>query len=116
MNMGSQHGEEWPGMTRLAPSPSDALKVYQPMVKIAPVFERKIVLLATATITDENIFNNGLFQNVFFLLRMFEAMGMLPLFVVNEKPKALDKVPEVLRNTRVVSVEDLVKQPIPVAY
>ena len=116
MSTGSQHGEEWPGMTRLAPSPSDALKVYQPMLKIAPLFERKIVLLATATITDENIFNNGLFQNVYFLLRMFEAMGMLPLFVVNEKPKALDKIPEVLRNTRVVSVEDLVKQPIPVAY
>ena len=59
MSTGSQHGEEWPGMTRLAPSPSDALKVYQPMLKIAPLFERKIVLLATATITDENIFNNG---------------------------------------------------------
>ena len=111
----SVHGEEWPGMTRLASGPTDSVHTYQPMVKVAPLVERKIVLLATATITDENLFSNGLFQNVFFLLRMFDAMGMLPILVVNEKPKNLDKIPEVLRSCRVVSVEDLIKQPIPVA-
>ena len=113
--MASVHGEEWPGMTRLAASPSDSLHIFQSMVNIKNIFDRKIVLLATATITDENIFNNGLFQNVFFLLRMFEAMGLLPILVVNEKPKSLEKIPEVLRSCRVICVEDLVRQPIPVA-
>jgi hypothetical protein len=46
---------------------------------------------------------------------MFEAMGLLPILVVNEKPKSLEKIPEVLRSCRVVCVEDLVRQPIPVA-
>lgn len=107
--------ESWPGMTRLAKSPVDDLHVYKKLPEIPNLLERKIVLLATATITDDNIFANGLFQNVFFLMRMFDAMGLLPILVVNEKPKSLDKIPEVLRTCRVMCVEDLIKQPIPVA-
>ena len=107
--------EDLPGMTRLAPGPTDALHVYQTIFKIPKLLERKIILLATATITDDNIFCNGLFQNVFFLFRMFEAMGFLPILIVNEKPKNLDKIPEVLRSVRIMCVEDLIKQPIPVA-
>jgi len=107
--------QEWPGMTRLAAGPTDDLHVFKTITEIPKLLERKVILLATATITDENIFCNGLFQNVFFLFRMFEAMGYLPILVVNEKPKSLDKIPEVLRSVRIVSVEDLIKQPIPIA-
>ncbi len=107
--------EEWPGMTRLAAGPVDGLHIYQKLSEIPRLLERKVILLATATITDENIFCNGLFQNVFFLFRMFEAMGLLPILVVNDKPKSLEKIPEVLRSVRIVCVEDLIKQPIPIA-
>ncbi len=107
--------ESWPGMTRLAAGPSDSLHVFQKITQIPKLTERKIVLLATATITDDNIFANGLFQNVFFLLKMFDAMGMLPILIVNDKPKSLDKIPEVLRSCRIMCVEDLIKQPIPIA-
>jgi hypothetical protein len=107
--------ESWPGMTRLAKSPVDDLHILKKMSEIPNFLERKIILLATATITDDNIFSNGLFQNVFFLLRMFDAMGLLPILIVNEKPKSLDKIPEVLRTCRVMCVEDLIKQPIPIA-
>lgn len=107
--------EEWPGMTRLAKGPVDDLHVFQKITEIPKLLDRKVILLATATITDDNIFCNGLFQNVFFLFRMFEAMGFLPILIVNDKPKSLDKIPEVLRAVRIVCVEDLIKQPIPIA-
>ncbi len=110
----SSHGDEWPGMTRMGKTPCDDLHVYKSITKIPSLIDRKIILLATATITDENIFSNGLFQNVFFLLRMFDAMGCLPILVVNQKPQTLDKIPEVLRNCRILCVEDLIKQPIPI--
>ena len=102
-------------MTRLAQGPSDDLHVFKKITETPNLLERKVILLATATITDENIFCNGLFQNVFFLFRMFEAMGFLPILVVNDKPKSLEKIPEVLRGVRIVTVEDLIKQPIPIA-
>jgi hypothetical protein len=79
-----------------------------------PVFKRKIILLATAAITDNNIFANGLFQNVFVLYKMFESMGMCPMLIVNEKPKTLDNIPPMIRTARMIVAEELLKQPIPV--
>jgi hypothetical protein len=38
-----------------------------------PIYKRKIVLLATASISDNNVFANGLFLNVFVLYKMFES-------------------------------------------
>ena len=108
------HGEQLPGMTRLGPEPAAGIKPFTDLKRVAPVLHRKVVLLATANITEDNIFCNGLFQNVVLLYRMFEAMGWAPLLIVNEKPKNLDKVPIQIRQCRVVCAEELVKQPIPV--
>lgn len=110
----SEHGFEYPGMTRMGSvnvQPSTPIK---DIGQIPSLIERPVVLLATATITDENIFANGLFQNVYILYKLFDAAGWTPILTVNDKPKSLDKIPEVLRSSRVVSVEDLVKQPLPV--
>jgi hypothetical protein len=107
--------EDWPGMTRVAKTPCDDIHVFSKMTDIPKLTDRKVILLATATITDDNIFSNGLYQNVFFLLRMFEAMGLLPILIVNEKPKNLEKIPEVLRICRIMTVEDLILRPIHVA-
>ena len=76
--------------------------------------KRKIVLLATAAIKDENVFSNGLFQNVYVLYKMFESMGYCPILIVNDKPKSLDNIPPMIRNTRMMVAEELLKQPIPV--
>lgn len=94
--------------------PTSQLKPYKEIKDLAPLVQRPIVLLATATITDENIFSNGLFQNIYFFYKMFDAMGWIPILLVNTKPKQLDGIPEILRSCRVLCVEDLVKQPIPV--
>jgi hypothetical protein len=78
------------------------------------IHKRKIILLATATINDGNVFANGLFQNVYVYYKMFESMGMCPIMIVNEKPKSLDNTPSMIRNTRMMVAEELLKQPIPV--
>jgi hypothetical protein len=79
---------------------------------LAPLAQRQVILLATATITDDNIFANGLFQNVHTLYRMFDAMGYAPILIVNEKPTSLDKIPGPLRQCRMITTEDLIRYPI----
>ena len=114
MEVPSQHGFDYPGMTRMGNVNVKAASPTKDISAIPSLVERPVVLLATATITDENIFANGLFQNVYVLYKMFDAAGWTPILTVNDKPKSLDRIPEVLRSSRVVSVEDLVKQPLPV--
>ena len=114
MEVPSKHGLEYPGMTRMGSVDYEGSVPFKRLTEIPALIERPIVLLATATITDDNIFANGLFQNVFILYKMFDAAGWTPILTVNDKPKNLEKIPEVLRTTRVVSVEDLVKQPLPI--
>ena len=112
--MEDSHGVFLPGMTRLGKEPCAELKPYKPMETIPSLIQRPILILATATITDDNIFSNGLFQNIYLFYKMFDAMGYSTLLLVNTKPKNLDGIPDVLRSCRVIAVEDLIKQPIPV--
>ncbi len=112
--MANPHGLDLPGMTRLATEPSGDLKSYKTMKDIPNLVSRPIIILATANITDDNIFSNGLFQNIYLFYRMFDAMGWTPLLLVNIKPKNLEGIPDVLKSCRVISIEDLVKQPIPI--
>ena len=86
------------------------------MPELKGLCERKVVLLATATITEENLYSNGLFQNVFMLYRMFDAMGYASILLVSDKPKVLEKIPSLLRGCRTVSTEDLLRQPIQGLY
>jgi len=75
-----------------------------------PLESRQVILLATATITDDNIFANGLFQNVHTLYRMFDAMGYAPILLINTKPTSLEKIPGPLRICRMITTEDLMRQ------
>lgn len=83
------------------------------MSTLKKIQDRKIVMLSTATITDENIYSNGLFQNVFVFYRMFEAMGYAPIMLISEKPKTIQGIPEMMRRCRMMVTEDMLKQPMP---
>lgn len=83
-------------------------------LKSTPIQKRKIILLATAAINDNNIFANGLFQNVFVLYKMFSAMGYCPIMIVNDKPKSLENIPLIIRSCRMMVADEILKQPIPV--
>ena len=82
------------------------------MRELRAVKDRKVILLATTTITLENVFMNGLFQNVFVLYRMFEAMGYAPIFMVNDRPKTLDGIPGPLRSCRLIPTDQILRQSI----
>ena len=83
-------------------------------LKTNTIEKRKIILLATASITENNMFTNGLFQNVYILYKMFDSMGFCPIMIVNEKPKSLEHIPPMIRSCRMLVAEELLKQPIPV--
>jgi hypothetical protein len=104
-----------PGMSRTFGDPEGTHIVPKTNLSKTPVLkDRKVVLLATATITFDNLFSNGLFQNVFVLYRMFDAMGYAPILVIHEKPSGLDKVPPMLHACRMMTTEQVILQPIPV--
>jgi hypothetical protein len=103
-----------PGMTRNFGNPDVDLKPATVLAELAPLEERKVVLLATATITVDNMFSNGLFQNVFILYRMFEAMGHRPILVINEAPETPEKLPPMIRGCRMFTTEDVILKPLPV--
>lgn len=105
---------ELPGMVRREPGPGDSVKPLLPITKLSPMVQRPVLLLATASISDSNIFNNGLYQNCFLLYKLAEAIGWMPILCVNSKPKDLNGIPEILRSCRVGEIDDILKQPIPV--
>jgi hypothetical protein len=101
-----------PGMVRRWISPADTAKPLLPLAELNPMVQRPVLLLATASIGESNIFNNGLYQNCFLLYRLAEAIGWMPIFVVNTKPKDLSEVPEILRSCRIAEVDDILSHPL----
>jgi hypothetical protein len=92
--------------------PSDTCRSLRTILQ--PLSVRKIITLATSTIHTETLFVNGLFQNVFVLYKLFDSMGYAPILLVNEKPIDLQKVPAILRNVRMVTAEEIVRNSIPI--
>lgn len=92
--------------------PSDSCRALD--ITIKPLKDRKIILLATATIHTDSLFVNGLFQNVFILYKLFDSLGYAPILLVNEKPKDISKVPLILRSVRMVTSEEILRASFPV--
>ncbi len=80
---------------------------------LVPRMQRKIVLLASSKITDNSVFTNGLFQNIFFIYKIAEILGYTPIFLFNEKDVS-EQRPDFLKNTRVLVLDDLIRNPIPI--
>jgi hypothetical protein len=83
-------------------------------VKLEPLISRKIILLATGTIHNDTLFVNGLYQNVVILYKLFDAMGYAPIFLVNDKPDDIQRVPNILKKMRMISAEEVIKASIPI--
>ena len=105
--------EELPGMTSYTYRQTECVPITG-MNNVKEIGQRPIVLLSTALITEDNLFMNGLFQNVYVLYRMFEGMGCLPIMFVNKKPETIDKIPKYMRDIRILCCEDLQRSPLPV--
>ena len=103
-----------PGLTENFGNPSLEDKPTTVISKVPSIKERKVVLLATATITKGNLFSNGLYQNVYILYKMFDAMGYAPILIIHENPKGLEEIPTMLHSCRMMNTEDILKRPIPI--
>ena len=103
---------EIPGITSCEKGPADACRAVS--MPWQPIANRKIILLATSTIHNDSLFVNGLYQNVFVLYKLFDSIGFAPILLVNDKPKEIEKVPSILRHTRMITVEEIARTPIPI--
>lgn len=103
-----------PGMTTYRKEDLPKIQPFIGLPNNLSITQRPIILLVTALITEDNLFLNGLFQNIYILYRMFEAMGTTPIMLVNVKPENLNKIPKYMFNLRIMTGDDLVKQPIPI--
>lgn len=75
-----------------------------------PVTKKKI-FISTIPITDNRIWQNGLFQNIFFLYKLFEKAGYYPYLLFGcEKP---EKDCAELEKFRTISVGEYQKSPFP---
>lgn len=101
-----------PGMNRCATGPSDSCRALLPPWQ--PLHMRKVILLATSTITSDSFFVNGLYQNVCILYKLFDSMNYAPILLVNTKPKNIEEVPLILRDVRMITVEEIMKSPMPI--
>jgi hypothetical protein len=101
-----------PGLTDTFGDPCASMKPWTSMASLKKIESRKIILLSTATITEENLYSNGLFQNVFVFYRMFDAMGYAPILLISDKPKSMQGIPEMMRRCRMIVTEDMLKQPM----
>lgn len=74
---------------------------------------RKRLFLTTVRIPDEQIWANGLFQNIYVLYKMFEAMGYEPYMLVDSLDNNKDAA--IHRNFRMLDFKTYIQAPFPVA-
>jgi hypothetical protein len=74
------------------------------------IIKRPVIAIVTAQITEDSIFQNGLYQNAYFIYKLIEAIGCIPILIINEKT---DKYPEFMQQFNCITVDDLVRNPIP---
>lgn len=77
-----------------------------------PKSEKKIILLSGSKIIKQNIFVNGLIQNVYILYKMFESMGWTPILIVDSLPESVNDVPDYLLSARMMTLETVYKSSI----
>jgi len=100
-----------PGLTQCS---GDACDI-RPTTKITGE-EREIIIITTAVITKDKVFTNGLYQNIVILYRMFDAMGLMPILLLNERPDLSSMIPECMTDVRTIVADDIAKGAIPIKY
>lgn len=101
---------EVPGRTITVGDPDSIVPVLKSK-KLFPRAVRRNILIASACITDNSVFSNGLFQNIYFIYLLLESMGYNPILLVNERRA---EVPEFLKGIRVKLMDEIVRDPFPV--
>jgi hypothetical protein len=51
--------------------------------KLTEAGEKRVVFMTSVRISDDQIWSNGLFQNVYIIYKLFEAMGCFPIILID---------------------------------
>jgi hypothetical protein len=73
-------------------------------------------VISAGTITKDNLFVNGLNQNIIILCHMFEAMGLQPIILMSELPGRYEDLPECVKRFQIITCEDIAKMCLQVNY
>ena len=68
------------------------------------------ILLITSKISLDNLFNNGLFQNIIIIYRLLETMSYKPTLLVNTKIEA-HELPKGWSDIRSLTIEEFIQKP-----
>ncbi len=104
-----------PGMTDLSSYKED--NVCKSIIDILP--SKKNILLASNDITENNLFTNGILQNILILYNLFELIGYKSYIIQYRKQGQLlvgsnDSIYNILNKYDIIGSDDLIKNPIPI--
>ncbi len=77
---------------------------------LPPQLDRPVIGIITTNINEHSVFQNGLYQNIYHLYNLVEALGMNAVLLVNDKPEVQA---DFMRQLTIMTVEDLIRRPIP---
>lgn len=76
------------------------------------IFESKttkpVILIATASINSKNIFNNGLYQNILTLYKLYEILGYT-VYLLTDNDETMD-------DYKVIKPDQLIRNPVGIKY
>jgi hypothetical protein len=104
-----------PGMTDLSSYKEG--NVCKSIIDILP--SKKNILLASNDITENNLFTNGILQNILILYNLFELIGYKSYIIQYRKQGQLlvgsnDSIYNILNKYDIIGSDDLIKNPIPI--
>ncbi len=90
-------------------------KVFQPLPTPSSLIssQRKRIFLTTVKIPDEQIWANGLFQNVYIIYKMLEVLGYEPFLLVDSLENNKDA--KIHNQFRMLDFKTYIQSPFPVA-
>ena len=94
-----------PGLTELIGYEKPVCKS---IFDINPTEKRPVILIATASINDKNIFNNGLYQNILILYKLYEIIGY-DVYLLTDND-------ETLTGYRIIKPHELIRNPVGIKY
>ena len=87
----------------------------QPIVKpfvshfLVPADPIKTIFITSIRMPEQQLWSNGLFQNIFILYKMFESMGYIPFLLVDDNKKHTDS--KLYENFRTIDAQGWVAKP-----
>jgi len=80
-----------------------------PDFKIVPNAEQRPIFITTVRTSEEHIWSNGLFQNIFFLYKLYEAAGYFPFLLVDDNTK--NKESKLYEKFRTIDANEWINRP-----